>query len=84
MTVNAHVIVSCSALIVLLSLFVPSVCIYVMSGGVKNISNHHKSFVPLLLFYFPFPRTAKPESPFSQQRLTNTDATIFCPFWMLF
>lgn len=47
----------------LLSLFIPSVCIYVTSGGVKNISNHHKSFVPLLLFYFPFPRTAKPESP---------------------
>lgn len=62
-TVNAHVIVSCSASIVLLSLFVPSVCIYVMSGGVKNISNHHMSFVPLLFFSFPFPRTAKPDSP---------------------
>lgn len=63
MTVNAHVIVSCSASIVLLSLFVPSVCVCVTSGGVKNISHRHMSFVPLLFFSFPFPRTVKPESP---------------------
>lgn len=77
-------IVSCSASIVLLTLFVPSVCIYVVSGGVKNISNQHMSFVPLLFFSFPFPRTVKPESPVMVAVQSAADATISGPFWMLF